>query len=328
MAPRVAIVGAGVMGRWHADAARHAGAIVAAVVDPRQEQAETLAGSGAVCTSLAEALPLRIDVVHICTPLEAHLELSREALRAGCHVIIEKPVTPSRAESESLVREAEAADRLLVPVHQFVFQDGIQRIIAKRDSIGPLRHIEFATCSAGAETRADGDRDLVAAEIVPHAFALARALLGRSVGDLDWQLQRPLAGEWLFSATTPEGCTLSGLVSLSSRPTFATCRVLGAHGSAKADLFQGFALFEPDTSSTSYKVMRPIAVGLGTVSAAAWHLAGRAVRWERAYPGLRTLCTATYRAAMEGGAAPFRADEVVDVATARDRLVEIAAAHR
>ena len=93
-----------------------------------------------------------------------------------------------------------------------------------------------------------------------------------------------------------------------------------------ADLFQGFALFEPDTSSTAYKVTRPLTVGLGTASLAAWHLAGRAVRWERAYPGLRTLCAATYAAISGQGGSPFRDDEIVDVAAARDTLRTLATA--
>ena len=324
--PRVAIVGAGLMGRWHADAARHAGARIVAVVDPVIEAARAIAGGDVpVYPSLAQALEPAVDVIHICTPLQSHVALTRQALAAGCHVLVEKPATPTAAEAESLATAARSAGRLLVPVHQFAFQEGIRRIIARRDAIGPLRHVEFATCSAGADRRPAPDRDLIAAEIVPHAFSLARALLQTSVGGLAWHLERAAAGEWRFSATTAGGCTISGLISMAGRPPFATCRVLGEHGSAVADLFQGFAVFEPDTASTSYKVMRPLAVGLGTASAAAWQLAGRAVRRERAYPGLRSLCAATYGAMSGGGAAPFPDDELVDVAAARDQVMTLAA---
>ncbi len=324
--PRVAIVGAGLMGRWHADAARHAGARIVAIVDPTIDRARAISGSAEPCFATLEvALASPIDIVHICTPLDSHLALSQQALAAGCHVIVEKPATPTLAEAVTLATAARAAGRMLVPVHQFVQQEGIRRIIAQRSVIGPLRHIEFATCSAGAEGKPSADRDLIAAEIAPHAFSLARALLQTSVGGLAWHLERAAAGEWRFCATTTDGCTISGLISLSARPTFATCQVLGEHGSAMADLFQGFALFEPDTDSTAYKVTRPLTVGLGTASLAAWHLAGRAVRWERAYPGLRTLCAATYAAIAGEGDAPFRDDEIVDVATGRDQLLALAA---
>lgn len=325
-APRVAIVGAGLMGRWHSDAARRSGARVVAVVDPNLEAARSLADDDASAhATLAAALATPVDLVHICTPLASHLALALEALQAGCHVIVEKPVTPTRADAATLMAAARVAGRMVVPVHQFVHQEGMQRIIARRESIGPLRHLDFATCSAGADRHPDADRDLIAAEIAPHAFSLARALLDTSVADLAWHLERATAGEWRFSATTADGCTIAGLISLRARPTFATCRVLGDHGSATADLFQGFALFEPDTASTSYKIIRPVTVGLGTARASAWQLAGRAIRWERAYPGLRTLCAASY-AALEGGPAPFRQDEVLDVAAARDRLMVLATA--
>ncbi len=318
--PRAVIVGAGLMGRWHADAARHAGATVVAVVDSALDRAQAIAGTATIHATLTDALQVESDVVHICTPLASHDALAHEAITAGRHVILEKPASPTRETAESLVTAARRAGTLLVPVHQFVFQDGIQRIVARRESIGPLRNIEFATCSAGADASPDAHRDLIAAEIVPHAFALARALLQQPVGHLPWQLQRGLPGEWRATATTADGCLLSALISMRARPTFATCRVMGEHGSATADLFQGFALFEPDTASTGYKMMRPLAVGLGTAGASAWQLAGRAMRWERAYPGLRALCTASY-AAITGGPAPFRDDEIVDVATARDQLL-------
>ncbi len=324
-APRVAIVGAGAMGRWHADAARRSGGTVVAVVDHHLDAARTLAGDDAAAhTTLAAALKTPLDVVHICTPLAAHLPLAIEALQAGCHVIVEKPATATLAEATTLMATARAAGRQVVPVHQFAFQDGVQRIVARRDAIGPLRHIDFATCSAGADRHPGADRDLVAAEIAPHAFALARALLQTSVAGLSWHLDRPAPGEWRFSATTPAGCTIAGLISLNARPTFATCRVLGEHGSATADLFQGFSLFEPDTASTSYKVLRPVAVGLGTAGTSAWQLAGRAIRWERAYPGLRALCAASYAAIRGEGPPPFADDEVEDVAAARDRLLSLA----
>jgi predicted dehydrogenase len=314
------------MGRWHADAARRMGACIVAIVDPVSDRARVIAGAaGSTFVTLDAALTTPVDVVHICTPLETHVALSRQALAAGCHVIVEKPATPTLAEAEALAYAARAAGRMLVPVHQFVFQKGIRHILARREGIGPFRHIEFAVCSAGADSTHSVDRDQIAAEIAPHAFALARALLRTSMAGLDWHLERAAPGEWRFSATTTVGCTVAALISMSARPTFATCRVLGEHGSAMADLFQGFSVFEPDMSSPGYKVMRPLSVSLRTAGASAWQLASRALLRERAYPGLRGLIAATYAAIAGRGAAPFRNDELVDVAAAREHLLTLAA---
>lgn len=313
------------MGRWHLDAARRAGARAVAFVDPDTRRAEALGGRGAIVhSSLAAALEHPADVVHVCTPLGSHAALCHQALAAGCHVIVEKPATPTATEAASLVAAAQAAGRLLVPVHQFVFQRGIQAMLARRAEFGVIRHFEFATASAGADVTG-ADRDGIAAEIVPHGLALARSLLDLRVGDLDWTLHRPAKGEWRFSAMTDREASISGWISLRARPTFAVCRVLGDEASATADLFHGFALFERGHASRRYKLIRPFAVGLRGTRLAAVNLLGRALQRERAYPGLRGLCAATYARIGSQGPPPFAPDEIVDVARARDRLIALAA---
>jgi len=323
--PSVVIVGAGLMGRWHFDAARKAGARIVAVVDRDASRAAALGGGALVRGSLRDALQHPADVVHICTPMDSHVALCHEALAAGRHVIVEKPGTPTLAEAIALDAAARAAGRMLVPVHQFVFQRGVQEIRASLPRLGTIRQLEFATASAGA-AGTGRDPDAVAAEILPHPLALARCLLGEKVGALAWQLHRPAAGEWRMNAVTEHGTGISALISLSARPTFATCRALGEGGSATADLFHGFAVFEAGTASRRYKVIRPLAVGLETIGAATRNLVARGWRGEAAYPGLRRLCAATYAAAQGNGPPPFAADELIDVAGARDRLIELAAA--
>lgn len=322
--PSAIIVGAGLMGRWHLEAARRAGARVVAIVDRDAARAEAL-GGGLARASLTAALAQRADVVHICTPLDSHVSLCHEALAAGCHVIVEKPATSTVAEAIALTTAARAAARLLVPVHQFVFQRGIQQIRARLPSFGSIRHLDFTTASAGAE-RNRADRDAIAAEIVPHALSLVRSLLGVEVATLEWHLERPAPGEWRMSAVTDRGATISGVISLSARPTFASCRVLGERASATADLFHGYAVFERGHTSQRYKMFRPLVTGVGGSVRATANLLRRALRGERAYPGLRALCAATYRASQGQGLAPFAMDEVVDVASARDRLRQLASA--
>jgi len=208
-------------------------------------------------------------------------------------------------------------------VHQFVFQRGVRAIRSRLPTLGTIRHFEFATASAGAERSGEG-RDDVAAEILPHPLTLARSLLGLEVAPLAWQLQRPAAGEWRISAVTSAGCSIAASISLSVRPTFASCRVMGDRGSATADLFHGFATFEPGSASRRYKMVRPLAVGFESIGAVAWNLIRRGVQREWAYPGLRPLCAATYAAVRGSGPPPFAPGELIDVARARDRLITLA----
>jgi predicted dehydrogenase len=324
-APSIVIVGAGLMGRWHLDAARKSGARVVAVVDRDANRARAVGGQTLARDTLRAALQQPIDVVHICTPVNTHVALCQEALAAGCHVLVEKPATPTAAEATVLEATAREAERMLVPVHQFLFQRGVQAIRRRIAEIGPIRHLEFATASAGAD-RGDVDRDALAADILPHALSLTRNLLGVQVASLEWQLHRIAPGEWRANTATPAGCSIAALISSRARPTFAALRVLGERGSAAADLFHGFAMFETGTASRQYKVIRPLAVGLATLGAASRNLVARGLRQEMAYPGLRGLCAATYAAAKGHGPPPFDMDELRDVARTRDRLIELASA--
>ena len=54
-----------------------------------------------------------LDLVVACTPPSSHVELAREALRAGLHVVVDKPFAPTSAEGEELIAEAAAQGRRL-----------------------------------------------------------------------------------------------------------------------------------------------------------------------------------------------------------------------
>ena len=318
------------MGRYHADAIRRAGATVAAIVDVRAEPRNELARrfSAGSHDTLARALERGADVVHICTPLSSHFALCREALDRGAHVVVEKPATPTGGEAAELVEHARAARRYLVPVHQFSFQPGVMRLLAELPRLGRILHVEFATSSAGAETGFTGNpdehRDAVAAEITPHALALFRRFTALDTAELDWRLHRPAAGEWRFSSSTG-GISLQGFISLAGRPTFIGCRIIAERGTGHADLAHGFSIIEPGASSRNYKIVRPLLLGTRTAAAAAINMAGRVARREGAYPGLRHLIAGVYGAIQSPDTPPpVSFEELLDVARARDRLIQLA----
>jgi predicted dehydrogenase len=55
-----------------------------------------------------------VDVVHICTPNDRHAPLAEAALRAGRHVVCEKPLATTAAEADRVLALAEASDRVAV----------------------------------------------------------------------------------------------------------------------------------------------------------------------------------------------------------------------
>jgi predicted dehydrogenase len=116
---RIAVVGAGPMGRVHALALTTIpGAVVAAVVDKDMAVGADLAAEiGAPCrASLAEALARdAVEVVDCCVPTPYHRAIVEEAAAAGRQVICEKPLALTVEDGAAMIAACEAAGvRLLV----------------------------------------------------------------------------------------------------------------------------------------------------------------------------------------------------------------------
>jgi predicted dehydrogenase len=70
----------------------------------------------------------KIDAVAIATPVSTHFALAREALRAGKHVLVEKPLAASSQEALQLIEEAERRKRVLLVDHTFVYTGAVRKI--------------------------------------------------------------------------------------------------------------------------------------------------------------------------------------------------------
>ena len=109
----VGVIGAGLIGRVHARSARLAGGRLVGIVGPSPERSRDLAAElgASVAFPSAEALMTHpdVDVIHICTPNHLHVPLAEAALRAGKHVVCEKPVALDAASAARLAGLAEAA---------------------------------------------------------------------------------------------------------------------------------------------------------------------------------------------------------------------------
>ena len=112
---RAAIAGTGFVGAVHARSARLAGARLAGVAASSEVSAAAAASRLGAERSFASAEAMveaeGIDVVHICTPNHLHLPLAEAALRAGKHVICEKPLALDAEGAERLVKAAAEVGR-------------------------------------------------------------------------------------------------------------------------------------------------------------------------------------------------------------------------
>ena len=106
---RAGVAGTGFVGVVHVDALRRLGIEVAGVVGSTPERAAAK-GLAPVYESYEALLADdRVDVVHLTTPNDLHYPQAKLALAAGKHVVCEKPLAMTSAESAELVELAEAS---------------------------------------------------------------------------------------------------------------------------------------------------------------------------------------------------------------------------
>ncbi|PWR05006.1 gfo/Idh/MocA family oxidoreductase [Micromonospora acroterricola] len=155
----VVITGSGVIARTHAGAIlRHPGLRLSALADPDPQANDRLAGwigeqggpPPARYASLGEALAAEAaDLVVVCTPSGTHADLAEEALAAGVHVLVEKPLDASLPAARRIARvatDAEAAGLVCAVVCQHRF-DPASVAVAARVRAGDLGRLTSAVAS-------------------------------------------------------------------------------------------------------------------------------------------------------------------------------------
>ena len=324
--PGAAIVGAGLMGRWHADAIRRIGGRVSVIVDPVESARRALGERHPDARLVAELDPAFVAsqsiAAHVCTPVSTHATMVTRLVGAGLHVLVEKPFMEDAESTTTLLAAAQGRGVVVCPVHQFLFQDGVRRLLRWVPNMGPVRRIEFSTCSAGAPSDDPVRLDGLIGEVLPHPLALIRAVTGVSLAKVDWQTAHPTPGEFRGLATIG-GAIVDIAISAHGRPTENWIRVVADGGSVVADLFHGYAVRHSPTVSRRAKITAPFVTSGKAFSGASVNLVRRVMRREPAYPGLRDLVRAFYATIATGGAPPIEPEAIVDVATTRDHILTL-----
>jgi predicted dehydrogenase len=130
---RVALVGLGI-GRQHALAYKNLSdrfslQAVCSLDDDASRAAAAEFGARHVLSRFEDVLALPdIDVVDICTPPHLHAPQAEAALRAGKHVICEKPLAASLAVIDALALAERESGKRLMPIFQYRFGGGVQKL--------------------------------------------------------------------------------------------------------------------------------------------------------------------------------------------------------
>lgn len=326
MALRVAIVGAGMMGRWHAAYSVKAGGQLAAIVDRDVRNAVALRrklGEGEVFTDLGECLArCDVDIVHICTPSASHESLAEVVLAAGKHVLVEKPAACTPAAAEKLIALSVQKGARICPVHQFPFQRGFRRIREQINRLGKLVSVKCVSCTAGADSLTGQARRNLLLEILPHAASIFRSLCPNSMVRASWTVL-PTASDEIEVAGLMDDVHLGIQISLRGRPPRNEMTIIGTSGTAHLNLFHGYGFFEFGRGNRTTKFLQPFTHATSQFAWAGLNLLIRAWRREPAFPGLAELIAVFYRSILENGYPPVEPREILEAACFMSHVCEI-----
>ena len=86
-----------------------------------------------------------IDAIIIATPVATHFDLSMQALRAGKHILVEKPMATSVKEVEEIGNLAEKENLVAMVGHTFLYNNAVRYVKQLIDS-GELGDIRYIYC--------------------------------------------------------------------------------------------------------------------------------------------------------------------------------------
>jgi predicted dehydrogenase len=194
---RAAVIGAGFVGPHHVDAIRRGGyadVVALAGTDPGRVAAK--AAALGVDHSTADAAELiadpEIDVIHICTPNVTHVSLASAAMRAGKHVVIEKPIATDAAGGAQLVELARETGRHAMVAFTYRGYPMVQRAreLVARGELGAIRLVHGAYLQDWLAAPTDwnwrvdpaaGGASRAVADIGTHWFDTAEYLTGQRI---------------------------------------------------------------------------------------------------------------------------------------------------
>lgn len=176
-APRVAVIGCGAWGRNHVRTYAALGAL-GAVCDASTEAVCAAAEAAGVPARPVEDVltDTAIDGVVIAAPDALHAKIAAQALAAGKHVLVEKPMAMTVADAEQIAKTARRDGRVLMVGHILRYHAAFQALeaLVRDGRLGTVRHLESKRLHV-----AGGAPRHVLWDLAPHDVSMMLALAGR-----------------------------------------------------------------------------------------------------------------------------------------------------
>jgi predicted dehydrogenase len=178
---KTAVIGVGYLGRFHAQKyAALPGCSLVAVVD-RDERARLAVGTELGVPALADYHDLlgKVDAVSVVTHTPAHFAVAADFLRAGAHVLVEKPITETVEQAEELIALAAAQQRVLQVGHLERFNPVI------RAAESALNQPRFLECQRLAPFRERGTDVNVVLDLMIHDIDIVQSIVRAPLESVD-----------------------------------------------------------------------------------------------------------------------------------------------
>jgi len=131
-----------------------------------------------VTTDYQDVLSSDVEAVSICTSNETHFEVCKDALIAGKHVLVEKPLTLVPKKAYKLVEIAKQSNKLLAVGHLFRYNNAINEVkkLIENKFLGDLYYLRFQwTIQWMPEIYPDKKLDIIV-DMMPHLYDIMNYL--------------------------------------------------------------------------------------------------------------------------------------------------------
>jgi predicted dehydrogenase len=177
--PRVGVVGCGYWGAKHVRVLSGLPAVKeVTVIDRDQKSLDVIRSAFPAVRAFSDldAALDHVDALIIATPPQSHAQLALEALRAGKHVLVEKPLATCAEDARALVQEAERQDRILMVGHTFEFNPAVIELRRRlqRGDLGDIYYVHSSRLNLGLFRR---DVNVVW-DLAPHDVSILNYILG------------------------------------------------------------------------------------------------------------------------------------------------------
>ncbi|WP_133365816.1 Gfo/Idh/MocA family protein [Qipengyuania sediminis] len=278
------------------------------------------------------------EIVHILTPPHTHDPLVRAALGAGAHVICEKPMTGSAAETKALLAAAAEAGKVLVESRNLLWNDPVLALmrLVRRGELGAVRECDILL-SLDFLSGPFGDTNLAGGvglpggavhDFLPHLVYLFQSLTAvhdveQVLGDYTNRSGNPRAGYDFCDVLLRAGPVRGRLrVATDVEPSAFRVHLRGSAASVETDLYNPFLRFEGEPDTGKRYPIGQLRAGAGLIRAGLANLKNKIGQHGTTH-GLPRMLEAVYGAIRQGAPPPIAPDEMLATARLTDQILAL-----